>query len=114
MIVKALNCVVTDLHIAGEEKTTMNHRAIELFCMGMGIGAGIAILMAPKSGKSTRNLIRQRATDGAEYLKHSGMELRDKAAELTRKPTETINHQKDGVMAAWRAGKRAYAKAVNA
>jgi len=68
----------------------------------MAIGIGMAMLIAPKSGKATRSLI-----------KHSGLEFRDKAIELPRKRTEAIAQQKDGVVAALQAGKRAYAKAVS-
>ncbi len=71
------------------------------------------MLMAPKSGKDTRSLIREKAMGGAEHIQLSGMEFRDKAFELARKPTEAITQQKGGLLAAVRAGRRAYAKAVN-
>ena len=83
-------------------KTTMNHRTFQAFCFGAGIGLGVAMLIAPKSGKATRSRI-----------KHSGMEFRDKALQLARKPTGAIIQQKEGLVAALRASKRAYAKAVN-
>ncbi len=84
------------------------------FCVGMGFGFGMAMLMAPKSGEATRALIRDTATDGAEYIKHSSVEFRDKALDLARKPAEAIAQQKDGLVAAAQAGKRAYAKAAHA
>jgi gas vesicle protein len=89
------------------------NNGISYFFMGAGIGLGIAMLFAPKSGTETRALIRDKAMEGADYVKNSGMELRDKAYELTRKPAEAIAQQKDGWIAAVRAGQRAYAKAVN-
>jgi gas vesicle protein len=80
----------------------MSHSGVLNFCIGTAVGIGMAMLIAPKSGKATRSLI-----------KHSGMEFRDKAIELARKRTEAITQQRDGVAAALRAGKRAYAKAMN-
>ena len=89
------------------------NNGISYFFIGAGIGLGVAMLFAPKRGEDTRALIRDKAMEGAEYVKNSGMELRDKAYELSRKPAETIAHQKDGWIAALRAGQRAYARAVN-
>jgi len=31
------------------------------FCLGMGVGTGVALLLAPASGKETRDVIRDRA-----------------------------------------------------
>lgn len=91
----------------------MHYRAVH-FCVGAGIGLGIALLIAPKSGKDTRSLIRDKATDGAAYIKRSGMEVRDKVFKLVRRPTEAVAQQKGGLVAALRADRRAYSIAVNA
>jgi gas vesicle protein len=46
---------------------------------GMGIGAGLAILFAPKSGRETRKYIARRAEGGKNYVTAVGKELRRQA-----------------------------------
>lgn len=52
---------------------------------GMGIGAGLAILFAPKSGKETRRYIARRAEDGREYVAAMGKELQRQAEDFVDK-----------------------------
>jgi gas vesicle protein len=43
---------------------------------GIAIGAGLAILFAPESGRETRKYISRRAADGTNYVTSLGRELR--------------------------------------
>ena len=52
---------------------------------GIGIGAGLAILFAPKSGKETRRYIARRAEDGREYVAAMGKELRRQAEDVVER-----------------------------
>ena len=52
------------------ERNTSIFSVITAFAIGGLIGAGVALLMAPQSGRETRDLIRNK-----------GMEIKDKAAE---------------------------------
>jgi len=51
------------------------------FVVGLGIGLGtgvfIGTLLAPKSGRETRHVIRNSAAEGEKYLEQRGAELRD-------------------------------------
>jgi gas vesicle protein len=47
--------------------------------VGVGIGAGLALLFAPQSGKETRKYLARRAEDGKEYMTSMGREIRKQA-----------------------------------
>ncbi|MGA2628598.1 MAG: YtxH domain-containing protein [Terriglobia bacterium] len=49
--------------------------------VGMGVGAGLALLFAPQSGKDTRKYLARRAEEGSDYVTSVGKGLRDKAEE---------------------------------
>ena len=49
--------------------------------VGMGVGAGLALLFAPQSGKDTRKYLARLAEEGSDYVTSVGKGLRDKAEE---------------------------------
>jgi gas vesicle protein len=55
--------------------------SLAFLLVGMGIGAGLAILFAPKSGREARKYIARRAEDGKSYVAAVGKELRRQAEE---------------------------------
>jgi gas vesicle protein len=77
--------------------------------LGVGLGAGVFIgmLLAPKSGRETRQVIRNSAAEGEEYLEQRGAELRDTLTDLIK----AVSRQRDNLTAAIEAGKQAYRKA---
>jgi gas vesicle protein len=52
------------------------------FIAGIAVGATVAILYAPKSGKDTRKYLGRTASDGREAMEASGKELMDRGKEL--------------------------------
>jgi gas vesicle protein len=54
---------------------------VAFLCLGVGIGAGLALLFAPKSGKETRKILARRAEDGKDYVTSVGKEIRKQAGE---------------------------------
>ncbi len=52
-------------------------------CIGAAIGAGIALLYAPKTGKETRKLIRRKAEDARETIADTSEQIRDKVIETS-------------------------------
>jgi gas vesicle protein len=78
------------------------------FLAGLGIGAVLAILFAPKSGKETRDYIAQRAEEGRDYVKAKTGELRKQAEETVEKGKDLVTKQKELLSAALEAGKQAY------
>src|SRR5271157_518461 len=86
---------------------------------GLGIGAAVGILCAPKSGRETREDIARGARDGTEYLRtrtklaaeHVGT-LVDKGKEQVGKYVDRgsslVSDQSNRVAAAVDAGREAY------
>jgi gas vesicle protein len=78
------------------------------FLAGLGIGAILALLFAPKSGKETRDYIAQKAGEGTDYVKTKSEELRKQAEEVVDKGKDLVQKQKELLSAALEAGKQAY------
>jgi gas vesicle protein len=49
--------------------------------IGAAVGAGIALLYAPKTGRETRRLIRRKVEDARDTLVETGESIRDTLAE---------------------------------
>jgi gas vesicle protein len=82
------------------------------FLIGVGAGVGLGVLLAPRSGEKTRSLIRERATDGAEYLRQRGTDVHDAANDVIRESSRKITKGTEAVKAAVDAGKQAYTEAM--
>jgi len=89
------------------------------FLMGMGAGAVLTMLYAPRSGSETRDLVTKRAREGADYAKRSasqgGEYLKHQAEQLKDTAAETLERGKAAAMApiqnfskVMEAGKQAY------
>lgn len=61
---------------------TDNQQAFGWFLAGLGIGALVGILYAPKSGRETREDILSTAKDGTEYVRVKAREAADQAGAL--------------------------------
>jgi len=59
------------------------------FIAGAAVGAAVALLFAPAPGEETREILGQRARDGA-----------DRAAETARRGRDILNRQRDSVSSA--------------
>ena len=84
------------------------------FFLGLGIGVAAGVLFAPKSGTETRDMLRGKAEDSADYLKRRGAELRDTASDAIDRGKDTLQRHKDNLAAAVEAGKQAYRESVKA
>lgn len=83
---------------------------ISFFLVGLGIGALVGILFAPKSGEETREYLSNRAEEGREYAQKKARELRERAEDLIERSKEIMARQKDSISAAVEAGKDAYTR----
>ena len=90
-----------------------------IFVAGAGIGAVLALLFAPKSGRETRDLIARTANDSRDFLTNKMTEGRQIVDEKRRRVTddfstfldkskEAVQRQKEQLSAAFDAGKAAY------
>lgn len=105
------------------------------FLLGLGLGVAAGVLWAPRPGQETRQLLADKAGEGADYLKSRAQEgtdylksraqegtdyvrqrtgdLKDSASDLYEKGKSTISRQKENLNAAVEAGKQAYRDAVS-
>ena len=89
------------------------------FLAGAGIGAVLALLFAPKSGRETRELLARTASDGRDFIankvvegkqlvEEKGRKLTDDFSSFLDKSKEAVSRQKEQLTAAFEAGKAAY------
>ena len=81
---------------------------VSYFLVGLGIGALIGILFAPKSGEDTREYLAQKAEEGKEYAQKKARELRERAEDLVDRGKQVAVRQKESFSAAVDAGREAY------
>jgi len=81
---------------------------ISFFLVGLGIGALVGILFAPKSGEETREYLSQKADEGREYAQRKAQELRERAEDLVERSKNVAARQKESISAAVDAGRDAY------
>ena len=84
---------------------------ISFFLVGLGIGALVGILFAPKSGEETREYLSQKADEGRDYAQRKARELRERAEDIIERSKTVATRQKDSISAAVDAGREAYNKA---
>ena len=79
---------------------------ISYFVAGLGIGAAVALLLAPQSGEETRKRIAETAQDGKDYVTSKGRELRKQAEELVDQGKELVSKQKARLADVLESGKQ--------
>lgn len=78
------------------------------FAAGAVIGAGIALLYAPQSGRETRELLARRAGDLRDATVDAYGRTIEKSGELIDKGKDFVRQKKSQISAAYEAGKDAY------
>lgn len=97
---------------------------IGYFLLGLGVGVAAGILWAPRPGEETRQLLADKANEGADYLRaqtEQGKEyvkqqadtLKSQANDAYERGRTTVVRQKENLTAAVEAGKQAYRDAVS-
>ena len=81
---------------------------ITWFIAGLGVGAAVAMLFAPRSGEETREVLCEKVEDGRRYAKDRLRELRNVANDAVDRGRAVINDQKDAVKAAVQVAKNTY------
>src|SRR5256712_14069169 len=77
---------------------------VTYFLVGLGVGALVGILFAPKSGEETRDFLSKKADEGKDYAQNKGRELRKRADEWIERSKEIAASTKDSITAAAEAG----------
>lgn len=81
---------------------------VSFFLVGLGIGALLGVLFAPKSGEETRDYLAQRADEGRDYAQKKARELRERADELIERGKDVAARKRDSLSAAVEAGREAF------
>lgn len=81
---------------------------ITYFLVGLGVGALVGILFAPKSGEETREFLSQKADEGRDYAQKKARELRERADDLIERGKEVASRQKESITAAVEGAREAY------
>src|SRR5487761_2450797 len=81
---------------------------VSYFMVGLGIGALVGILFAPKSGEETREFLAVKADEGREYAQRKARELRERAEDILERSKDAAVRQKETISAAVDAGRDAY------
>lgn len=87
-------------------------KRLSYFFLGLGLGVAAGMLLAPKSGEETREFLKQKADEGADFLKRRGEDLRESATEYVDRGRTVLSRQRDNISQAVDAGKAAYREAV--
>ena len=89
------------------------------FMVGGFVGASVALLLAPRSGEETRDLLGDRYREGSERIGETfrsgreavvdrSKEFAEHASETIGRGRDTLNRQKEQLSAAVEAGRQAY------
>ena len=81
------------------------------FLAGLGFGALMGVLYAPRSGRETREAIMSSAQEGRDYIKDRGREARDTMNEWVERSKDVVGRQKESISNAIDAGRQAFREA---
>ena len=82
------------------------------FLAGVGSGAVVGILFAPRSGDETREVLRAKAEEGRQYVQDRTQRVRDQAGQWVDRGREVVNQQKENLRGAVETGRQAYYESV--
>ncbi len=82
------------------------------FLAGVGCGAAVGILYAPRSGDQTREVLRAKAEEGRQYVQDRTQRVRDQAGQWVDRGRDVVNQQKENLRGAVETGRQAYYESV--
>lgn len=82
------------------------------FLAGLGFGALMGVLYAPRSGRETRDALKNTAQEGTEYLKTRGKEARETVNQWVDRGKEVVTQKKEQISNAIDATRQAYREAA--
>ena len=86
--------------------------SIGWFLAGLGLGAAVGILYAPKSGRETRETLLSSADEGREFVTQRSREAREQVSQWVDRGKETVGKQREQINSAIEAGRQAYREAT--
>jgi len=86
--------------------------SIMWFMAGLGLGALLGVLYAPRAGRETREALLESAEEGRDFVVSKGRQARDQASQWADRGREAVSRQKENLGAAVEAGRQAYREAT--
>ena len=71
--------------------------AFAFFLVGAAVGAGIALLATPQSGKQTRRMLRRQYEDAAEAIAEKAGTIRERGSEIVEEAKERVAEVREKV-----------------
>lgn len=90
-----------------------NSNSFLWFVAGLGLGALAGVLYAPKSGRETRDAIRDRAEEGREFVANRARQAREQATQWADRGRDVLQKQREQFTSAVEAGRQAYHEATS-
>jgi len=81
---------------------------VTYFLVGLGVGALVGILFAPKSGEDTRDYLAKKADEGRDFAQRKAKELRERADDLIERSKDAATRGKDSIASAVEGAREAY------
>ena len=78
------------------------------FLAGLGVGALVGVLYAPRSGEETREVLLNKAQEGREKARHHARKAREHANDWMDRSRDVLTQQKEQFRSAYEAGRQAY------
>jgi len=81
------------------------------FLAGLGLGALVGVLYAPRSGRETREQILRSAEEGKDWAATRARDAREQANQWVERGKDVVRAQKEQINSALEAGRQAYRSA---
>lgn len=90
----------------------MGGNRLPFFLMGLGLGAAVGLLTAPKRGREMREDLRRGAEEGSDFMARSPSELVKTVTDGIREGNDAVAAQRARLESALDAGVEAYRSAA--
>ena len=77
------------------------------FFLGALVGAGVAFILAPKTGEETRELLKEKGSEWAKRAQEVAADIQVRAGDLFDGGRELVEEQTERLASAFEAGRRA-------
>ncbi|HEY3307672.1 MAG TPA: YtxH domain-containing protein [Desulfuromonadaceae bacterium] len=96
--------------MSNDEKSLSTGTILMSFVAGTAVGAGLALLYAPKSGREMRDTISDLTEDAVDKIKEYAKEAQEKIKTVIEDSKDTFVEKKSILSSAIEAGKEAMQK----
>jgi gas vesicle protein len=99
------------IQVGKNEEEVMSDRdgnSFVWFLAGLGVGAVVGVLYAPRAGEETREALLSKAQESSERVRKHARKAREHAEDWVDRGRDVVGQQKEQFRAAYEAGRQAY------